>query len=464
MKTTTLIVLFLSTIVAMAQDRLTANESRFYTNKIPNKEIEIKLSGKNDGGDSDLLNAKIASLSKSGGGIIHIKKGNYYLIDVVLHSNIHIKIDKDVMIEPYFDKNAKKVGNNIFEVGKEFLVENVAITNADEDNENQATWFSANFPKGDYRMKIITGCNVRNFKFSGFKITDSYTPFSCIALNLPDSGDRNEVAFQGIVKNILLINSHVGYGVIQIQAGKSILCKNLEGVGGVTMRVETGSGETGKENVLTVDDIVGRNIKIKDGDAAVNVSPHRVDQGRVDVEGIIAVNSSFAVQIAGGFKDKKETGVDNIGTFDSRSYIGDITVTGGKGAQVKSKDFIYFDCIERKEMETKCQNPDFESTPGRSIGVIRTNATLASGCKNGSDGGCYEINIGKITKTNSDFLMSSNYTYKNMGINGCDKTKVERNADCLKNPSKGKGKKHGETKAKENNKEVKKGKKNNKTL
>ncbi|WP_366184049.1 hypothetical protein [Flavobacterium ovatum] len=431
MKNLTLILLFLTAFVGIAQDRLTDNESRFYTNKIPNKTTELKLTGRKDGTDSELLNSKITALSKSGGGIIQIKKGTYYLIDIVLKSNIHIKIDKDVMIEPYFDKNAKKVSSTIFEVGKEFLVENVAITNTDEDSENQATWFSANFPKGEYRMKIITGCNVRNFKFSGFKITDSYTPFSCIALNLPDSKDRTEVARLGIVKNILLVDSHVGYGVIQIQAGKSILCKNLEGVGGVTMRVETGSGETGKENVLTVDDIVGRNIRIKNGDAAVNVSPHRVDQGRVDVEGITAINSSFAVQIAAGFEDKKETGVDNIGTFDSRSYIGDITVTGGKGAQVKSKDFIYFDCAERIELQTKCQNPDFESTPGRSIGVIRTNATLASGCKNGSDGGCYEIHIGKITKTNSEFLMAGNYTYKNMGVNGCDKAKVERSEDCL---------------------------------
>lgn len=458
MKKAALLLLFLTAFTAIAQDRLTANESRFYTNKIPNKVMEIKLSGRNDNRDSELLNTTIASLSKEGGGIIRIKKGMYYLINVQLRSNIHIKIDKDVMIEPYLDKNAKKTASNIFEVGKEFLIENVAITNADEDNENQSTWFSANFPKGDYRMKIITGCNVRNFKFSGFKITDSYTPFSCIALNLPDSRDRNEVPFQGIVKNILLTNSHVGYGVIQIQAGKTILCKNLEGIGGVTMRVETGSGETGKENVMTVDDIVGRNIKIKNGDAAFNVSPHRVDQGRVDVEGITAVNSTFAVQIAAGFKDRKEGGVDNIGTFDSRSYVGDITVTGGKGAQVKSKDFIYFNCEERKEMETKCQNPDYESTPGRSIGVIRTNATLASGCKNGSDGGCYEVNIGKITKTNSDFLMSGNYTYKSMAIDGCDKTVAPRNADCLENPNKEASKKQWAPKEKE----VKKGKKNKK--
>lgn len=431
MKKTMLVFLFLTSFVGVAQDRLTDNENRFYKNKIPNRVIEIQLSGRNDGTDSKLLNSKIVTLSEAGGGIICIKKGVYYLINIQLRSNIQIKIDKEVNIEPYFDRSAKKLGNTIFEVGKEFLVENVAITNDDEDSENKDSWFSANFPKGDYRMKLITACNVRNFKFSGFKIKDSYTPFSAIALNLPDSRDRNEVPFQGIIKNVLLLNSHVGYGVIQIQAGKTILCKNLEGIGGVTLRVETGSAETVQFNIKTVDDIVGRNISIKNGDAAVTLCPHRVNQGRVDVEGVQAINSTFAVQLAGGFLDRKKNGVDNKGTFDSQSYVGNIIVTGGKGAQVKSKDFIYFDCEERKEMEVKCQNPDFESTPGRSIGVIRDNSSQASGCVNGSSAGCYEVNVGTITKTNSDFVMPENFTYKAMAVKGCDKTKAKRSEDCL---------------------------------
>ena len=216
-------------------DRLTDNEDRFYVNKIPNKEVVLKLSGKESSEDSELLNAKISALSSSGGGIIRIPKGKYYLINILLKSNIHIKIDADVMIEPYFN-NGKKMSSVIFDVGSDFSVKNVAITNTDEDNEDRKTWFSVNFPKGDYRMKLISGSNVNNFKFSGAKIQDYYTPFSCIVLNLPSSGSRDEVPLNGIVKNILLTNAHVGYGVIQIQAGKTILCKNLEGIGDVAMR------------------------------------------------------------------------------------------------------------------------------------------------------------------------------------------------------------------------------------
>ena len=420
MKKSVLLLMLVSSALGMAQTRLTDNENRFYTDTFNKKVVEVQLTGQNSENDSDLLNAKITSLSNAGGGTIHIRKGLYYLIDILLKSNIHLKIDKEVVLQPYFSPNSKKVSSTIFEVGKQFKVENVAITNADEDNEDKSTWFSAVFPKGDYRMKIITACNVRNFKFSGFKIKDSYTPFSSIALNLPDSKDRNEVATGGIVKDILLVDSHVGYGVIQIQAAKTVLCKNLEGIGGVTMRVETGSGETGTANIMTVDDIVGRNIKVKNGDAALNLSPHRVNQGRVDAEGIFAVNSSFAVQIAAGFKDKKLGGVDNMGTFDHNSYIGNIKATGGIGAQVKAKDFMYFNCDEQKEMIAKKQNPDNESTPGRSIGVIRTNATASSGCKNGKDGGCYEVHIGNIERTNTNFVMTEDYTFKNMGNTDCN--------------------------------------------
>ena len=419
-KLASLIVLLFSTGICLAQSKLTDNETRFYVNRIPNKEVTAQLTGTKGSQDGDNFNMEITSLSKLGGGIIHIKKGTYYLSDIELRPNIHIKIDANVVIEPNLTGIKTGANISIFDVGNQFPVENVAITNADEDNTSKNAWFTVNIPKGNYRgVKFAEFGNVKNFKISGFKITDSYTVFSAIILNLPKIGDRNNIPINGIIKDVLLTDAHVGYGVIQIQAGKTILCKNLDGEGGVTLRVETGAKETNMVNEVTVDDIVGRNITIRNGDAAVDLSPHRVeDQGRVDVEGIVAVNSTYAVRLSAGFLDKKAGTVDHMGTFDKRSYIGDITVTGGEGAQIKSKDFQFFDCAYRDALIKKGMNRDEESYPGKLIGVIRDNSSAASGCT----GGCYEVVMGKITKTNNDFVFNNqNFVYNSMSVKGCEK-------------------------------------------
>jgi len=411
-------------------DRLTDNEDRFYISQIPNTEVEVVLKGDCNPSDSQLLNQEITKLSNAGGGIIKIKKGSYCFRDVILKSNIHIKIDPDVTIQPNLSGKTKGKNIVIFVVGEDFFVENVAITNIDENNTDRSTWFKANIPVGDYGgVKFIEFGNVKNFKLSGLSLTDNYSKFSNIVLNLPSSLNRNEISTHGIIKNIVMTNMHVGYGVIQMQTGKTILCKNIDGKGGVTMRVETGAAATNLVNKKTVDDIVVRDITIRYGDASMNFSPHRVDQGRVDVERVIAINSTYAVQLAAGFLDKKG-GVDNIGTFDSRSYVGDITVTGGDGAQIKSKDYKYFNCESRKELILKCSNPDNESTSGKSIGVVRDNSSFESGCTNGSDGGCYEVIVGKITKTNTDFEQEDFFIYPGNSVNGCPKVDPPSDGNC----------------------------------
>lgn len=410
-------------------DRLIDNEDRFYTNKIPNTEVIATLNGNCSSEDSQKLNQEITTLSNAGGGIIRIEKGNYCFLDVILKSNIHIKIDADVTIEPDLSGNTAGKNLNMFRVGEDFLVENVAITNSDEDNTDISTWFNANIPVGDYNgVRFVEFSNARNFKFSGMNLTDNYSVFSNIVLNLPSSSNVDEIPIGGIVSNIKMTDLHVGYGVVQMQTGKSVLYKNLEGKGGVTLRVETGAAATNQVNKITVDDVVGRDLKISFGDAAFNMSPHRVDQGRVDIERIVAVNSTHAVQIAAGFIGNKPNLINNRGTFDSRSFIGNITVTGGNGAQIKSKDFKYFDCEDRKTLIFKCQNPDNESTFGKSIGSIRDNASSKGGCS-GAENGCYDVIIGKITKTNTDFEQEDFFIYPGNAVDGCGQ--ITPPANCI---------------------------------
>lgn len=414
-----------------SRGRLTDNEDRFYTNNIPNRERISAMNGNCNALDSDILNSEIEKLSNRGGGYIKIQKGSYCLRDIILRSNIHLKISPEVTINPDLSGNINNQNITIFVLGEDFPIRNVAITNLNENSTNRSTWFKSNIPPGNYGgVKFIEFGNVRNFKLSGLKLTDSYSKFSNIVLNLPASLKTDEVSKKGIIKNIFMTNMHVGYGVIQMQTGKSILCKNINGEGGITMRVETGAAGTNLVNEKTVDDIVVRDIYIKKGDAAMNFSPHRVDQGRVDVERVTAINSTHAVQIAAGFYDNNANGVNNLGTFDRRSYVGDIVVTGGYGAQIKSKDYKYFNCDKRKELIEKCYNPDKESVTDKSIGVIRDNASSNSGCENESDGGCYNIVIGKITKTNNNFVLDSLFTYPSSVVTGCSRNGNPTERNC----------------------------------
>ncbi|WP_366183898.1 hypothetical protein [Flavobacterium ovatum] len=411
-------------------DRLTDNEDRFYVNKIPSKEVVIVLNGNCSSADSQLLNKEIATLSSAGGGVIRIRKGTYCLKDILLRSNIHIKIDSDVTIQP--DLTGVVAGRNInmFIVGEDFYVENVAITNSDENSTDSSTWFKGLIPAGDdIGVRFVEFGYVKNFKFSGLSLTDNYSRFSNIVLNLPSSENVDEASTNGIIKDIIMTGMHVGYGVVQMQTGKSVLYKNLDGQGGVTLRVETGASATNQVNKVTVDDVVGRNITSRFGDAAFNMSPHRVDQGRVDIEGVVSINSTHAVQIAAGFISTKTGLINRKGVFDSRSYIGNITVSGGSGAQIKGKDFQFFDCTDRRELILKCQNPDNESTPGHSIGAVRNNASANGGCTNPEDG-CYEVVVGKITKTNTDFEQEDFFIYPTNAISGCPQVTKPTNGSC----------------------------------
>lgn len=416
-----------------AQSRLSDEESRFYQNKIANQTTVVKLSGKNNSNDSKTLNALMVKVSNKGGGVIRIPAGTYYLKDIVLQSNIHLQVEKNVVFMPVPAKQRADKPNKgtaiLFNIGKNNPVENIAITSVIDDTEPK-NWFTVKFPEKQYLGgRFIVIGDAKNFKISGVKIDDSFSKFSSIVMNMADVNKPENVAHHGVIQNVIQKNAHVGYGLVQVQAGKNLLFKNLDGAGGVTLRVETGA--IGEFNKMTVDDIVARNITVRHGDAAFNMSPHRIDQGRVDAQGIYAYNSSHAVQIAKGFLDRKKGKVNNIGYFDENSFIGDIHATGGFGAQIKGKDLGAFDCEERNKIIASCPKVDKESQTGRSIAVIRDNASLASGCKGGKENGCYNVKIGKVTKHNSDFALSTNINfYKARVVKQCPKVSKPNALQC----------------------------------
>ncbi|NIJ44700.1 hypothetical protein FHR24_001139 [Wenyingzhuangia heitensis] len=393
--------LFMSLLSAVGQNRLSADESLFYVNKIGPKRTTINLTGLNNGNDSQKLNNEINRISNLGGGIITINKvpgkPYIYLRSVELKNKVHLKIASNVTLKPWLGGNRPK-NVAIFNLGVKNKVWNTAITNSKQWSTNTNDYFKVILSGGPTeRVRIVEALSVTNFLISGIKVTDSYTIFSNIECNLNKTQSRewSDLPTNGVIKNVISYKNHVGYGIIQIRAGKKILFKNLDGEGGVTLRVESGIIPSIQSSEATIDNIVGRDITVRKGDASVMLSPHRINQGRVDISNISAYNSTVAAQIEGGFIDKKG-GVDNLGTFKGTSYIGDFNeVRGGNNAQVKSKDFKLYPCGVQNSFNNTPWNIDDESKQGKSLTVVRYGAHPTNGCKTftGKPSGCYNVNL-----------------------------------------------------------------------
>lgn len=426
------LLLFFSILSSFAQTRLSDVENRFYTNLTPNNVTSVTLTGANSNADSNTLQAQIDATSSAGGGVLIIKNtsgnavGQYFLLNVELKSNVHLKIASDVEL-------TQRSQGKMFYIGENVYAENVAITNLDVDNTDPSTWAKINLAQGTDFTKnwsFLKIANTSNFKVSGFYIKDNHSRISGITMGADTTEDKSKTPRNGIVKNIVMSVSHVGYGVVQVQASKTVLFKNLDGTGGSTLRLESGLGSLNQDTLLTLDDVVGRDITNRNGDGALVLSPHRLNQGVVDIDRLYAYSSTFAVSIASGFLDKTGSGT-NLGVFDSASYIGDVFIYGGNFSQVKSKNFKFYDCTTRLDLADRCgksleKSLEIEAHPGKSVSVVKDIASAASGCTGGSANGCYDITFGgQITKGNSDFALPlKNTIFDSDKINGsCNYTR-----------------------------------------
>ena len=421
---------------SLSAQRLNLQEGRFFTDNIPNTVTNVNnLTGLDDTTDSGLLNTIINNVSNSGGGTIvlgpHNGNSKFYFRDVKLKSNVHLKIEPSVTIEPTYDGIALTKNVIVFDIGNTELVENVSITSSNETSTKKSGAFKAILPGGkDRGVKLIEIGYARNFRISGISITDSYSKFSNIVLNLPNSKSKIDIAIKGKVENVYSVNNHAGYGIIQAQAAKTVLFKNLNGTGGVTLRLESGALDLNIDNVQTIDDVVGKKIRVTKGDAAVTLSPHRVNQGQVDITGIKAIKSTYAVRVAAGFLDDKDGDLDNLGTFDENSYLKVVRIIGGNPAQVKGKDFQFYNCASRAILKDSFdnggRNPDGESVSGLSLAIYRDNADVNNGCiETGPDAnGCYRPttilpNSNKITGAFERIGASRDFVYNSHKIGGC---------------------------------------------
>lgn len=288
--------------------------------------------------DSPQLQRAIDELSRQGGGRLLIPAGNYSFAGIALASGVHLAFEPGAVVRPAAQGNQKNYF--LFGLGIESdAVEAVSVQSAVPGQSFTIDLTQADNPN----VAVFALRNVEGFYFSDILIADSQTKFSSFTLGITPYDGAYYMPRNGIIRNCQTTNADYGYGLVQAQAAKNVLFENLQGQGGVTLRLETGETKMNNLQQGGLHDIVGRGIACTDGNAAVMISPHAMRNGIITIDGVEAVNSGFAVRIDPGFvsnKYRQDAGLV-AGSFDPRSSVRNVTATFGTRAQVKPKHFRF---------------------------------------------------------------------------------------------------------------------------
>lgn len=338
---------------------LAQKETDFYKETWENG-VEVNLvdsygtSGSDERDDSQKLQQAIDELTlQPDGGKIIIPYGKYYLSNVALKSNVHLAIDSGTVIRP-------TTPGFVITVGKDTdVVKNVSIRGV-------GGMFIMDFTGVESGIST-TGINCQNvdtFLIANMLTVDNYTVHSSIRFNMAEYNGGYFIARNGVVKNIDNTAAHVGYGTIQVGAGRNILFKDLDGDGGVTLRLESGAGGLDLLGA-TVFDIFARNITGRNGNCALMISPHAMKNGIVDADSIVSYSSRCAVWIPKG--DTRNG--DTPGYYSDSSSVSNITAYWGTTAQNKYGHFKMIPCPYRHLIEEE-KLPDGKAAYGPASAAV----------------------------------------------------------------------------------------------
>lgn len=291
---------------------------------------------KDSGSQTKALNSLIDELSDLGGGEITIKKGKYELRQVNIKSNIHIYIEPETIIK--LDKNIRGKGFP-FALGVlkgSPLVENVRIIGLGTPETRPQFVLEKN---GRSFVRAINFGHAKNVLVENFTIKDDLTGGTAIAFNpLAISDDEVYIPENITIANVKMTGASIGYGLVQTNAGRNILFRNLECEGGMTCRIEA---HTGRKYDLGVYNIVIKNVLNKNGKAAVLLQPHSVVNGRVLVDGARSEGSTWTLFLKNGFV-AKESKRRKKGTFSADSSFKNISMLAkDETATLSFKNYKY---------------------------------------------------------------------------------------------------------------------------
>lgn len=303
-----------------------------------NKEYKVATKGENI---SKKLQDAIDKYSAKGGAQILISKGDYLLSNVELKSNIHLLFDKDVILRPYSEDISSVT---MFSVGKgsgtKPTVENISIQGV---GGRVDVILPDNMQGFDSKFIFISSTLVKDFYYTNFNIYDHKTVISSLNFGPAERNAENYIgSTNGVVKDITVIDAHYGYGLVQMQAGRNVRFYNLHGIGGITLRLETGSGPMNKAQFGGVFDIEAENISVANGHGGVACWPHGMKNGVCHIKNVTALSSGGAFEIGEqpeGSADFKSSG--HAGTFGAGTSVKNVTAKFGFNAQLKTKDLLH---------------------------------------------------------------------------------------------------------------------------
>ncbi|MCK5173257.1 MAG: hypothetical protein KAR47_07690 [Planctomycetes bacterium] len=342
---------------------------------------------------SEIFQKAIDGLAGAGGGRLIVPKGTYCIAGVYLKSNVHLLIEKDTVIKPYWPQgektvvfilDAKRPSKTTPEQDKEFI-ENVSIRGL---GGRFIVDYSERQRKEGESIRAVICRMVRNFLISGLDIKDNFTSHCGLTLTPTGSPDKDvpqwEVsrATDGTIRNCRIFNASPGYGLVQLHGAQSVHFEDIYAKGGVALRLETGA--VGPQ--IAVYDITAKNITCENGRCAVMFGPHSAVNGVVKVDGVISKSCAYAVTMGKGGVKEAQLKLDpdaTDGSFADGSYVKNIHVIFGKNAQIKTHVMLAIPEEYYDDLDLRWFNKFFE---GPSIGAVKDTTE-----------GLYHIKIENVT-------------------------------------------------------------------
>ncbi|WP_226702723.1 hypothetical protein [Microbulbifer elongatus] len=275
----------------------------YFSNQVSSANTEsITLTGTPAQQTSQLQGAINRASNKSQGGVVRLRAGEYRLTQVDLKSNTRLEIHPDTTLL-MMDRVLFSAGRDATNLPPQ--LENIEVTSTHPtrkftiDVNNQEIFKNA-IP---FRIGFV-----RNFALSNVHIEDNYSIFPSIFL-VADSDTRtvannqtyDRVPEGGVIQNVTVDKVAAGYALVQLFSGTKVLMRDLSAQGGLTIRLEPGSGRPSDylnqagQHVGTIKKIRMQNIHNGEGMAAVFLKPHQKIMRDIHGTNITASDSAFAV-------------------------------------------------------------------------------------------------------------------------------------------------------------------------